>query len=210
MTMLTLQFKTTSGSELLLVFIASLLPLFLFGLVPEKLQVFILTLHFFALLASCVYVLCRRNNLVIRRFVGRYCATALLFVLLFITVLFLCSLPFLSATFPGEVDPTTLVFMLVTTMLLAPLAEELLFRQMLLSWLVNRRRLPLFWAIVLLSLLFMLLHPVSSYWWFSYYFCISVLLFWIRVYWGSLLLCVLAHLWLNLLVAGRSVLLLYG
>lgn len=210
MMILKLQFKTTNGAELLQVLIASLLPLLLFGIVPEKLQGFILTLHFSALVASSCYVLCRRNSSVIRLFVGHYSVRALLLVLLLTTVFFLCSLPFFSTTLPAEIDLATMVFMLVTTVLLAPLAEELLFRQMLLSWLENRRRLPLFWVVVLLSLLFMLLHPVSSYWWFSYYFFISVLLFWIRIYWGSLLLCVLAHLWLNLLVAGRSLLLLSG
>jgi membrane protease YdiL (CAAX protease family) len=210
MTVLNLQFKTTRGSELLLVFIASLLPLLLFGIVPERLQGFLLTLHFTVLVASFGYVLCSQNNTAISLFMEGCSTTRLLLVMALCTGFFLCSLPFFSDTVAVEIQPTDLVFMLITAVLLAPLAEELLFRQMLLSWLVNRRGLPLPWVVMLLSLVFTLLHPVSSYLWFSYYFVISLLLFWLRIYCGPLLLCVLAHVWLNLLVAGRSVLLLAG
>lgn len=205
MTMLKLQFKTTNGSELLFIVVVGTLPLLLVGLVPEKLQAFILILYFLVLLTSCVYVLYRSNNIVFRRFVGRYSVKALLLVFTLMTVFFLCGLSFFSTAPPppAETEATAIVLSLMIILLLAPLAEELLFRQMLLSWLVNKRRLSLPWVVILLSLLFTLLHPVSTYWLFCYYFGVSLLLFWIRIHWNSLLLCVLAHLWLNLLVVGR-------
>ena len=46
MKMLTLQFKTTNSSELLFIFVISILPLLVVGLVPEKLQALMLTAHF--------------------------------------------------------------------------------------------------------------------------------------------------------------------
>lgn len=119
---------------------------------------------------------------------------AICFFIFFFYQVFTTEPPKIDTTVLLDLDKNLVIF-LTSAIILSPLVEEILFREIVFKNYIEKSEFKIFWLVVF-SIAFSLLHASES---FYLIFLLSVSLYSIRIITNSLLLCIIAHSAWNLL-----------